>query len=111
MPDMPGGKGDADTEDGRQRFFRIPFRKDGTSSGLWFAHFDGQYIARQMELHPGRPPVLLLAGRDDMQMCELKLEETGLARKRGAEILEHEFDAEWIRHGGPAYVPMSTRRK
>uniref|UniRef100_A0A224Z3P3 Myosin VI n=1 Tax=Rhipicephalus zambeziensis TaxID=60191 RepID=A0A224Z3P3_9ACAR len=99
------------SEENRQRYFRIPFRKDGSSSGLWFAHFDGQYIARQMELHPGRPPVLLIAGRDDMQMCELKLEETGLARKRGAEILEHEFDAEWAKHGGPVYVPLSTRQR
>ncbi|XP_077539631.1 myosin heavy chain 95F jaguar [Haemaphysalis longicornis] len=106
----PGPQGGAG-EEGRQRYFRIPFRKDGSSSGLWFAHFDGQYIARQMELHPGRPPVLLLAGRDDMQMCELKLEETGLARKRGAEILEHEFDAEWAKYGGPVYVPLSTRQK
>ncbi|KAL1417178.1 hypothetical protein MTO96_000659 [Rhipicephalus appendiculatus] len=57
------------------------------------------------------PPVLLIAGRDDMQMCELKLEETGLARKRGAEILEHEFDAEWAKHGGPVYVPLSTRQR
>lgn len=99
------------SEENRQRYFRIPFRKDGSSSGLWFAHFDGQYIARQMELHPGRPPVLLIAGRDDMQMCELKLEETGLARKRGAEILEQEFDAEWAKHGGPVYVPLSTRQR
>ncbi|XP_064488667.1 unconventional myosin-VI-like isoform X2 [Ornithodoros turicata] len=102
------GGGDADT---RQRYFRIPFRKDGTSSGLWLAHFDGQYIARQMELHVGKPPVLLLAGRDDMQMCELKLEETGLTRKRGAEILEYEFDAEWNKHGGAPYLPLSTRQK
>lgn len=102
---------DVTGEENRQRYFRIPFRKDGSSSGLWFAHFDGQYIARQMELHPGRPPVLLLAGRDDMQMCELKLEETGLARKRGAEILEHEFEAEWAKYGGPVYVPLSTRQK
>ena len=35
----------------------------------------------------GREPILLLAGRDDMQMCELSLDETGLTRKRGAEIL------------------------
>lgn len=107
----PGGGPRGSSEENRQRYFRIPFRKDGSSSGLWFAHFDGQYIARQMELHPGRPPVLLIAGRDDMQMCELKLEETGLARKRGAEILEHEFDAEWAKHGGPVYIPLSTRQK
>ena len=31
--------------------------------GWWFAHFDGDWIARQMELHPGRDPVLLVAGQ------------------------------------------------
>ena len=35
----------------------------------------------------GKDPILLLAGKDDMQMCEMSLEETGLTRKRGAEIL------------------------
>lgn len=30
-----------------------------------------------------------------MKMCELSLDETGLTRKRGAEILEHEFEEEW----------------
>lgn len=39
-------------------------------------------MARQMELHAGKPPILLVAGVDDMQMCELSLEETGLTRKR-----------------------------
>lgn len=33
-----------------------------TSHGMWYAHFDGQWIARQMELHPNRKPILLLAG-------------------------------------------------
>ena len=28
--------------------------------------------------YSGREPILLLAGRDDMQMCELSLDETGL---------------------------------
>ncbi|KAL3188050.1 hypothetical protein MRX96_004280 [Rhipicephalus microplus] len=54
------------SEENRQRYFRIPFRKDGSSSGLWFAHFDGQYIARQMELHPGRPPFCLSL---DVMIC------------------------------------------
>lgn len=40
-----------------------------------------------MELHPDVAPLLLTAGKDDMDMCELSLDETGLARKRGAEIL------------------------
>lgn len=93
-----------------QRFFRIPFvrpseqDKSGSKKGWWFAHFDGQWIARQMELHPDKPPVLLLAGKDDMEMCELSLEETGLSRKRGAEILPREFEDEWSKCGGEPYT-------
>merc|ERR1712071_194945 len=93
-----------------QRFFRIPFVKPGENNGpsdkkgQWYAHFDGQWIARQMELHPDKAPVLLVAGKDDMQMCELSLDETGLTRKRGAEILEHEFVREWDKSGGSTYV-------
>merc|ERR1719367_1689798 len=97
-----------------QRFFRIPFVKPGAGEGAkgwWFAHFDGDWIGRQMELHPGREAVLLLAGKDDMQMCELSLEDTGLTRKRGAEILEHEFEKEWSKHGGSAYKKPSERKK
>lgn len=56
-----------------------------------------------MELHADKTPILLIAGIDDMQMCELSLEETGLTRKRGAEILEHEFNREWERHSGKPY--------
>lgn len=29
---------------------------------MWYAHFDGQYVARQMELHADKPPILLVAG-------------------------------------------------
>lgn len=50
-------------------------------------------------------------GIDDMQMCELSLDETGLTRKRGAEILEHEFNREWERHGGKPYVIPGDRKK
>lgn len=46
-----------------------------------------------------------------MQMCELSLEETGLNRKKGAEILEHEFDKEWLKNGGKPYVRPSQRAK
>jgi myosin-6 len=104
------------------RFFRIPFVRpgddkkpaaDGASKkkGWWFAHFDGQWIARQMELHPDKAPVLLVCGRDDMEMCELNLEETGLSRKRGAEILPREFEEEWKRCGGEPYVPAAPKGK
>jgi len=109
-----------------QRFFRIPFIRpaaltngsidvmadnNNNKRGWWYAHFDGQYVARQMELHPDKPAILLVAGTDDMQMCELSLEETGLTRKRGAEILEHEFAREWERHGGKPYKRPSERIK
>lgn len=52
-----------------QRYFRIPFvrqvdpfQPSSTSKGWWFAHFDGKWIARQMELYPNKPPVLLVSG-------------------------------------------------
>jgi myosin-6 len=104
------------TVDRPQRYFRIPFvkpgeKKTGAKKGWWYAHFDGQWIARQMELHPEKSPVLLTAGRDDMEMCELSLEETGLTRKRGAEILPREFEAEWGKHGGEAYVSARSKGK
>ncbi|KAG7308072.1 hypothetical protein JYU34_006714 [Plutella xylostella] len=100
----------------RHRYFRIPFVRPSTTEpagrrGWWYAHFDGQYVARQMELHPDKTPVLLQSGVDDMQMCELSLDETGLTRKRGAEILEHEFEREWTAHGGPVYVPPELRKR
>lgn len=56
-----------------QRYFRIPFVRpnaagaaaagDQNKRGWWYAHFDGQYVARQMELHPEKPPILLVAGK------------------------------------------------
>ncbi|XP_026050749.1 myosin VIa isoform X9 [Carassius auratus] len=92
----------------QQRFFRIPFIRPGeqynNKKGWWYAHFDGPWIARQMELHPEKHPILLVAGKDDMEMCELSLEETGLTRKRGAEILPRQFEEIWERCGGIQYL-------
>uniref|UniRef100_A0AAZ3PZL8 Unconventional myosin-VI n=1 Tax=Oncorhynchus tshawytscha TaxID=74940 RepID=A0AAZ3PZL8_ONCTS len=96
----------------QQRYFRIPFIRPGDQykdpqnkkKGWWYAHFDGPWIARQMELHPDKQPILLVAGKDDMEMCELSLEETGLTRKRGAEILPRQFEEIWERCGGIQYL-------
>ncbi|XP_062324378.1 unconventional myosin-VI-like isoform X4 [Osmerus eperlanus] len=96
----------------QQRYFRIPFIRPGDQykdpqnkkKGWWYAHFDGPWIARQMELHPDKHPILLVAGKDDMEMCELSLEETGLTRKRGAEILPRQFEDIWDRCGGVQYL-------
>ena len=65
-----------------------------------YAHFDGQWIARQMELHPGQPALLLVAGEDDLDMCEMSLDETRLAMRQGAEITPRDFEIEWQRNGG-----------
>uniref|UniRef100_A0A3B3Y101 Unconventional myosin-VI n=1 Tax=Poecilia mexicana TaxID=48701 RepID=A0A3B3Y101_9TELE len=95
----------------QQRYFRIPFirpaeqfKEPQQKKGWWYAHFDGAWIARQMELHPDKHPILLVAGKDDMEMCELSLEETGLSRKRGAEILPRQFEEIWERCGGVQYL-------
>lgn len=48
----------------KQRFFRLPFdRHCGQSKGIWYAHFDGKWIVRQMEIHPEKEPILLIAGK------------------------------------------------
>lgn len=50
---------------GDSRYFRIPFVRPSVitgQKGWWFAHFEGQWIARQMELHPEKLPILLAAG-------------------------------------------------
>ncbi|XP_054990675.1 unconventional myosin-VI isoform X2 [Sorex araneus] len=103
----------------QQRFFRIPFIRpadqykdpQNKKKGWWYAHFDGPWIARQMELHPDKTPILLVAGKDDMEMCELNLEETGLTRKRGAEILPRQFEEMWERCGGIQYLQKAIESR
>lgn len=54
----------------QQRYFRIPFIRpadqykdpQNKKKGWWYAHFDGPWIARQMELHPDKRPIVLVAG-------------------------------------------------
>ncbi|KAM7173411.1 unconventional myosin-VI isoform 2-T3 [Macrochelys suwanniensis] len=103
----------------QQRYFRIPFIRpadqykdpQNKKKGWWYAHFDGPWIARQMELHPDKPPILLVAGKDDMEMCELNLEETGLTRKRGAEILPRQFEEIWEHCGGIQYLQNAIKSR
>lgn len=112
---MSSSKRSAGSSGGKaeQRYFRIPFARpadqnrdgpDKHKKGWWYAHFDGKWIARQMEIYEDKPAVLLLAGLDDMHMCELSLEETGLTTKQGAEILESEFESVWNKNGGRRYM-------
>ncbi|CAF3308813.1 unnamed protein product [Rotaria socialis] len=110
-----GGSGKAS----EQRFFRIPFLRpnerssdasDQKKTGWWYAHFDDKWIARQMEIHPNKKPVLLVSGIDDMNMCELSLDETGLPAKKGAEILENDFEQEWLKNGGREYLKKHHKK-
>ncbi|KAL4232927.1 Unconventional myosin-VI [Mactra antiquata] len=104
-------------DNGIQRFFKIPFarpadeyREGHHQQGMWYAHFDGRYIARQMEVYPDKPVILMIAGIDDLNMCELSLEETGLAKKKGAEVLGREFEQEWSKGGGPDYMRKNANK-
>jgi len=113
-PRVPPAKGPA--QESAQRYFRIPFARpadefrEETKHGMWYAHFDGAWIARQMEVYPDKTPILMVAGVDDMQMCEMKIEETGLTKKKGAEILENEFDDEWNKNGGLAVYKKHAQK-
>ncbi|KAK3576514.1 hypothetical protein CHS0354_034189 [Potamilus streckersoni] len=107
----PAAKKDDDI--GAQRFFRIPYVRPADEyrseshdkkQGMWYAHFDGQYIARQMEIYPDKAPKLLVAGVDDLNMCELSLDQTGLTKKKGAEILGKEFEEHWAECDGVKYL-------
>uniref|UniRef100_A0AC34G0V5 Myosin motor domain-containing protein n=1 Tax=Panagrolaimus sp. ES5 TaxID=591445 RepID=A0AC34G0V5_9BILA len=96
------------TVERKQRYFRAPLsnRKRGASSsspekGFWFTHFDGEFIVREIELKPRVTPILFLAGRDDLKMSQYLLSETGLIETQ-YEIKEREFEATWLRFGGPA---------
>lgn len=46
-----------------------------------------------------------------MEMCELSLEETGLTRKRGAEILPRQFEEIWERCDGIQYLKKAIENK
>ena len=43
-------------------------------------------------------------------MCELSLDETGLTRKKGAEITGKEFEIEWAKTNGNEYLKRHKER-
>eukprot|EP00794_Sanderia_malayensis_P000402 gene402-1036_t len=101
-----------------QRFFRVSFARptdqyrnsEYKKTGWWYAHFDGEWVARQLEIHPNGV-LLLVAGRDDLDMCELSLTQTGLAKRPGAEINRADFENEWTKHGGTVSNVVAKQRK
>ncbi|XP_047128330.1 unconventional myosin-VI isoform X1 [Hydra vulgaris] len=95
------------TNSNAQRYFRVPFSKPSDQYrdpaykkvGYWYAHFDGEWVARQLEIHPNGA-LLLIAGYNDMDICELSLSETRLMERPGAEITCDEFNDVWVHYGG-----------
>ena len=73
------GKSSKTEREPAQRYFRIPFVRPADQhrddeykkKGWWFAHFDGKWIARQMEIHPDKQPVLLVAGKSCVKLKNL----------------------------------------
>lgn len=64
------------TSNNEQRYFRIPFAKPTSTTGVkgwWFAHFDGQWIARQLEIHPEKETILLVAGMFCLNLSQVFL--------------------------------------
>ncbi|CAJ0561501.1 unnamed protein product, partial [Mesorhabditis spiculigera] len=100
----------------QQRYFKAPLevplammqssnptavvRSFGPPKGMWYAHFNGQWVQRQIEVRNTGEAVLLIAGRDDLEMCPQRLDQTALPWMKGAEILEHDFEKVWATCGG-----------
>ncbi|CAF1352377.1 unnamed protein product [Adineta steineri] len=111
---------DTDVKGSEQRYFCIPFVRSNDQNrdtdneqkkeGWWYAHFEGKWIVRQMEIHPDRKAVLLVAGVDDTNMCKLSLDEICLTSRKGAEILESDFEQKWLELDGKQYLESSFER-
>ena len=58
------------TTNNLQRYFKVAFTRPSATNAnvrqrsVWYAHFDGEWIARQMEIHADREPLLLIAGKN-----------------------------------------------
>lgn len=100
--------------DAKHRLFKVPFvypsYNNPSIKGWWYAHFYGKWIVRQLEIHPEQAPLCLVAGKDDLRMCELSLQETGLTRRKGSEITLQEFDDLWSCCGGGAYSVNNAKK-
>ncbi|VDK54182.1 unnamed protein product [Anisakis simplex] len=92
-------------------YYQAGLSSDRCQTGVWYAHFDGPWVARQIEIYPNKKPRLLISGRDDMEMFEKSLDQTQLTRTKGAEILADEFNALWNSHGGPTYLSGTASSK
>lgn len=80
-----------------------PSHTDVAWTDLEFVTFSWCRVGLKVERLPNLKRVSS-TGKDDMEMCELSLEETGLSRKRGAEILPRQFEEIWERCGGVQYL-------
>lgn len=89
-----------------ERFFRSPLcNRKRTSpgalpeAGFWYTHFEGEFLIREILFKAKETPILLISGKDDINMTHRLLSETDLL-KNNCEIKKNEFEAAWIRFGG-----------
>ena len=75
-----------------------------------YAHFDGSYVARQLEIH-STGALLLVAGKDDEEICEMSLADTRLEARSGAEITVDEFNDVWVNYGGKVDEVFKAKSK
>ncbi|GMR53526.1 hypothetical protein PMAYCL1PPCAC_23721, partial [Pristionchus mayeri] len=107
-PCAPLPSGHSSLKNNEQRYFKIPLGGTAGQQGLLYIHFDGQWVGRQMEMRPAQKPLLLTAGKDDGKMMHMSMEQSGLTRRKGAEIKGEEFETVWCHLGGeplPAWKP------
>uniref|UniRef100_A0A158PAJ1 Myosin-VI_CBD domain-containing protein n=1 Tax=Angiostrongylus cantonensis TaxID=6313 RepID=A0A158PAJ1_ANGCA len=71
-----------------QRYFKVPFTRP---ADIYKTNNNNGLITDSRAVQNGR---------DDLRMCEIPLDQTGLTRKKGAEILESEFETVWLHLGG-----------
>ncbi|KAL7669054.1 hypothetical protein ACOME3_009725 [Neoechinorhynchus agilis] len=90
--------------EGEQRYFKVSSRRSTRIPAVWYAHFDGKWICRQIQVGGNRSNRPLIAGVDDVDMCELRLDETDLITTPGVEITESEFERVWSEKGGDEYA-------
>ncbi|TKR77185.1 hypothetical protein L596_018202 [Steinernema carpocapsae] len=76
------------------RYFKVSYA-NGQGVGYWFGHFAGQFLSRQLEIPPKGSMIRMKADKDYDKMENILLEESGLTRRKGAEILETEFNLVW----------------
>lgn len=97
----------------QQRYFRVPTRKiidDTKVTMVWYLHFDGPNLSRQIEVDQNGNAMLFSANRGLPVSATLDGTGLGDSSKRKFEIIAHEFEGQWNIHGGNDTVISTTSK-